>query len=76
MLTQTGVKLLDFGLAKLRTSAAALSTMPTQENVETAQGTILAGAHRQPAAPASAVTHFSVSADGGLAYIPGSSRAE
>jgi serine/threonine-protein kinase len=41
MLTRTGVKLLDFGLAKLRTSAAALSTMPTQENVETAQGTIL-----------------------------------
>ncbi len=44
MLTKTGAKLLDFGLAKLRQDAAPatpLSQMPTVDNAVTAQGTIL-----------------------------------
>ena len=43
MLTSSGVKLLDFGLAKLRDGAAAspLSQLPTQNAPLTAEGTIL-----------------------------------
>ena len=41
MLTKSGAKLLDFGLAKLRPTAADLAEQPTQENPITAQGTIL-----------------------------------
>ena len=43
MLTKTGAKLLDFGLAKLRQAEAAggLTAMPTQEAPLTQQGTIL-----------------------------------
>jgi serine/threonine protein kinase len=43
MLTESGAKLLDFGLAKLRhesTSLGTLSTLPAEEHV-TAEGTIL-----------------------------------
>ncbi|MDA2930745.1 protein kinase [Acidobacteria bacterium AH-259-O06] len=44
MLTETGAKLLDFGLAKLRpppAAAASLSALPTEEASLTAEGTIL-----------------------------------
>src|SRR5713101_3992340 len=44
MLTKSGAKLLDFGLAKLRQDAAPatpLSQLPTADNAITAQGTIL-----------------------------------
>src|SRR5512144_2201959 len=44
MLTKTGVKLLDFGLAKAvepPTSAAALTSLPTEGPALTAEGTIL-----------------------------------
>jgi serine/threonine protein kinase/Tol biopolymer transport system component len=47
MLTKTGTKLLDFGLAKLRQDAApvvSLSQMPTADSL-TAQGTILGTLH-------------------------------
>jgi Tol biopolymer transport system component/predicted Ser/Thr protein kinase len=44
MLTKSGTKLLDFGLAKLRQDAAPavpVSQLPTADNAATAQGTIL-----------------------------------
>src|SRR5256884_9411931 len=43
MLTKSGAKLLDFGLAKiaLTNSAIAVASMPTAEQPLTAQGTIL-----------------------------------
>jgi eukaryotic-like serine/threonine-protein kinase len=43
MLTRSGTKLLDFGLAKLRrpSAVASASMLPTQESPATAQGTIL-----------------------------------
>jgi len=44
ILTKSGAKLLDFGLAKVQASAFAqahLSTLPTQPNPRTAQGTVL-----------------------------------
>src|SRR2546427_8332605 len=44
MLTKTGVKVLDFGLAKLRQEAAPatpLSALPTAKEAITAQGAIL-----------------------------------
>src|SRR5712691_9130683 len=44
MLTKSGTKLLDFGLAKLRQDAAPavpVSQLPTADNAVTAQGTIL-----------------------------------
>ena len=43
MLTPSGSKLLDFGLAKLRrpSAVASLSMLPTQQSPMTAQGTIL-----------------------------------
>jgi eukaryotic-like serine/threonine-protein kinase len=44
MLTKSGAKLLDFGLAKLRQNgapAAPLSQLPTAQNAVTAEGTIL-----------------------------------
>jgi eukaryotic-like serine/threonine-protein kinase len=46
MLTKSGAKLLDFGLAKLKAGAApaslsALSALPTQDSPMTAQGTII-----------------------------------
>jgi eukaryotic-like serine/threonine-protein kinase len=43
MLTMSGTKLLDFGLAKLKASPAAssLSQLPTANDSLTAQGTIL-----------------------------------
>jgi len=45
MLTKTGTKLLDFGLAKLKQEAApatSISQLPTVDDPITAQGTILA----------------------------------
>ena len=45
ILTKSGAKLLDFGLAKVQASAFAqahLSTLPTQPNPRTAQGTVRA----------------------------------
>lgn len=48
MVTKGGVKLLDFGLAKLRTSApvvSGLATIETQENPITGRGTILGTLH-------------------------------
>jgi len=43
MLTKTGAKLLDFGLAKMRTveAAAGMTAMPTQTTPLTGEGTIL-----------------------------------
>jgi serine/threonine protein kinase len=44
LLTKTGAKLLDFGLAKLKqqaTPAASLSQRPTADSAMTAEGTIL-----------------------------------
>jgi len=47
MLTKSGIKLLDFGLAKLRpadvqaTSGSALSALPTQDGALTGEGTIV-----------------------------------
>ena len=45
ILTKTGAKLLDFGLAKLRPSAADLAEQPTREGPITAEGTILGTLH-------------------------------
>jgi serine/threonine protein kinase len=43
MLTKTGAKLLDFGLAKMRTAeaAAGMTALPTQTTPLTGEGTIL-----------------------------------
>jgi serine/threonine protein kinase len=43
MITKTGVKLFDFGLAKVRTAeaAAGMTVLPTQTTPPTGEGTIL-----------------------------------
>jgi Tol biopolymer transport system component len=45
ILTRTGAKLLDFGLAKLQASAADVAEQPTREGPITAEGTILGTLH-------------------------------